>query len=280
MINYTTDQYFNILINAKNDYNNLIGLDANGINSNQTLLNNLQSETDVATWVHIMRISAELATLVQGVYQSVITDMQNIITTNGFSGNLQWIQNIALAFQYGDTIKLINNIPTYDTINDANKIIKNCSVQQLDDKVTLKYRGITSDILTTDQQAAFESYIQEVKFPFFYNYLNVPSDKIKLVAKCIINPQASQATIQPLVETAINNYIANISFDSYIYTTYLIDAVKAIPGVFDFWIHDFETRPDSSTAFTPVVDEAVSYAGYFTIDTQFPLSSYITYQNK
>lgn len=280
MIVKTLDQLFNEILTNKDNYATLIGLTNDSvINDNQTLLSELTSENEVARWIHISRLVAESEYNLQSWIKDASLEFTQLISDNGISGNLEWISYFAKKFQTGDIVicdETTDFKPTYNPVNTGNQVVKNCTAEYFGDKVRLKI----SPILTSLQLTEFKAYMDRIKFNKKYIYVNKASDKLKLIATVIYDGQSNLSTIKSDVENAINNYISNISFDSFFYTNFLIDAIQKVSGVFNIELSTIESRTNEEQSFTPIVDKVNSSAGYFSIDDNYPLSTYLTYKVK
>ena len=284
MIIKTLDELFNEILTNKVNYPSLIGItnDTN-INDNQTLLSELNSETDVARWIHICRLVAESEYNLQSWIQNSKNEFTTLLESRGNAWNLEAISYIAKQFQSGDIVicdQSTNFIPTYNPVNTSHQIIKSCTAEFFGSKVRLKICGKTNNILTDTELTEFKQYMDAVKPNNKYTYVNKESDKLKFIATIIYNGQTDLQILKTNVETAINKYIQNISFNSYLYTNFLIDAIQSVNGVFNIEIQTLESREDNETNFTPVVNSIRSSAGYFNIDSNYPLSIYLNYKLK
>lgn len=284
MILKTLDELFNEILTNKVNYPSVIGLtNESNINDNQTLLSELNSETDVARWIHISRLVAESEYNLQSWIQSAQTEFNSILESRGNAWNLEAVAYWAKKFQSGDIVvcdESTNFIPTYNPTNTSHQIIKSCTAEFYGKKVRLKIAGKTNNILSDTELTEFTQYMSKIKPNNKFIFVNKESDKLKLIATIIYDGQTNLQTLKGNVETSINNYIQNISFDSNLYTNFLIDSIQSVTGVFNIELQTLESREDDQQTFMPIVNSVKSSAGYFNIDGNYPLSTYLTYKIK
>ena len=249
----------------------------------QTLLQELNSDSRTARWGLEIFVVDRCIWALENIVSQASNDIETI-RDNSFSGNNYWLIDKAKKFQYGSDIvtdESTNFVPSYTVIDTAQQIIKNASINEVNGKVILKICGRDSNVLGTDEFNSFSSYIKNnIKFAGQRILIqNLPADKLKIIGNIRYKGTFTQSDIQSIVETNINTYIQNIGFDSFFVTTDLIDVLKALDGIIDFEINSLESRPDSSQTFLPIVHRVNSTAGYFEIDPNYSLNSYITYQS-
>lgn len=287
----TPEQYMDSMLSNIANYPTLIGLDTMKITSDQTLLDTIYGQNDVSEWINYIRIFAEEAYNLQTVIQGGITDLQNIIVTRGNSFNPQQIQQLVLNYQDGYNIIIdstTNNVPAYQTIDNSAKIIKSCAVEVNGEKVLIKI----APLLDMNQRSRFNSFLNEVNPTALLTVKNNPPDNLKILGTVFYDGQRNVTDIQTEVEKAINNYISNISFDSYFYNNFLIDAIQSVNGVFNVNITGIEWKRYDEQNFTKIIftdnnnvkteynQNIRSDAGYFIISPDFSLSNTLNYKIK
>ena len=275
----TVDEIFQQLITYKNTIPELTGL-TSSVSDEQSLLDELQSDSNTARWILELYVHAYNTWVLENLMEKQVTELEDIRDAS-FSGTKAWYESIAQKFQYGDTVTVDEStgyVPEY-TLEDENKqIIAQVSSDEISGKLFLKIRGKDTDLLTTDQLNAFNTYIDSIKFVGTQiGIINLSADKLKVYGTVRYDGQVDLTVLQANVQEVIDNYILNISFNSYFIRSELIDVVKAIDGVTDFEINTLQARKDTVSTFTDIVHRYQALAGYLRIDDNHSLSNTLNY---
>jgi len=272
----TIDQIFQELLLEKQTLSSLNSLVSGGITDENSLITALETGKvpDWILWLYNYAVATNLTDIAS---LSAITEIETILSNEKIP-TANWYIMKAKEFQYGDFVMVD---PTtynvgYETIDTAKQIISSCTIQDAN-KLIMKVRRKDTDILSSDEKTAFESYLFNIKCAGTQILVqNFNADLLTLNMTIVYNGTYSLVTIKSAVENAINSYLSNIEFDSKFNTTKLVDNLQALSGVID-------PRFDSATAIDELgntvsfVHEYLSYAGYMKINPLFPLSSTITY---
>lgn len=283
MITYTKktiDENFVDILTTKDSFPEIVNELQTNVSDEQSLLTELTNDSAVARWAQYGYVIATVQDALETSIANFVEDT-NTAFSESFYGTPKWYVTKALEFQYGDTL-IENEFGNfyYQTINESNRIIRSCTVELINGSTVLKVRGKNSDILEAEESTALLSYIKKLQTNTNINIRNDNGDRLKIIANVRYNGQKSLTALTGSVEQAINEYIGAIDFDSVFVRTNLIDAVKAIDGVLDFEINTLEFRNYNSATFEPIIHNTISSSGYFVIDENFGLSTYITYQVK
>lgn len=274
------DEIFQNLLTYKDSIPELSGLTTD-ISDEQTLLAKLQSDSVVSKWVLELYIVAYSNWILENQLEQQITEAEEVRDTS-FIGNLAWYAFMALQYQEGDVVVVdesTNFVPQYLVTDETKKIVGYCTVEESGTGVLFKLRGRDSDLLTTPQLEGFQSYISKIKAPGVTVLIsNTLGDDLKLYANVVYDGQKDASEIKTNVEAAINNYIANIEFNSYFITNKLIDAVQAVDGVIDIEINTLEAKIDGEVNYDTIVHKYKANAGYLKIAADHTLNTTITYQ--
>lgn len=222
------------------------------------------------------------------------TDLETKIAS-GAVGNSLWLQDKILNhFQYSATnpqvTELINNVPTYPTIDANLRIVTRCSIitDALNVCVVKVAKSEPPEVMTTPEIDALSSYLNQggdgtiagngrgMGFAgVHYLVRSYDPDKLYLDANIYYNGQYS-STIQASVIAAINDYLANIPFNSKVNVLDLEIKIKSVVGVADVIINDMAVRADI-VAFadktylvqskTTLLSSYPTYAGYVVEET-------------
>lgn len=201
-------------------------------------------------------------------------------------GTLPWYQALCKAFQYGHALQWLDGKYVYAAIDDAAKIVKQCSVTEglrgLVIKVATETAGQLQP-LSVPQEAAFTSYISRRKYAGTkVVIINSVANSLKVIGTIIYDPLVIAADGTDIasnlrtIDLAIQNFLRNLPFNGRLRITSLIDAIQAVEGVYDVSLHAW-----NKYAAYPYAEIEVSHipeSGYFKIDPAFPLSANLTYQ--
>ena len=277
----SVDYYFRLMQKEKNNQPTISSLLTNYdgttlINTEQELLTQLQSENKVAVWKLWMYITAVQNNFISQNMDLFKTEIEAIKDATPVY-NKQWWSERALEFQTGYTLEIADDNSIGYAVEDLNaRIIGNCAVSDFNGKVVLKIRGKNTDLLTTSQYNEFTSYVSKFK-PVGDRVIinNYTADDLKLSYTIYYN-SLSEATIQASVEDAINNYIANLGFDSELNITDLTNILQELDGVVDPVFVSGEGK-QGAAAYSSFTNYYDTIAGYARIDPAFPLSTSINY---
>lgn len=219
--------------------------------------------------VMIYVVSAAIFTFetILGVTKSEL----EVIRDQAVSGNPKWIQRQILNFQFGDVISLVNFVPTYIPVDEAARIVTQCSVKQLGsgDLAIKVAKGIAPSLapLSAPELAALEDYwfgtgtTEGVGFAGIRTtFINRSPDRMRVQATVFFFGQFVEATVKTNVIAAINNFFSNfqsVAFDGTVFMIKLIDAIQLVDGVSRVVLNDVKAR-----------DSATLLASATTIDSQ------------
>ena len=233
---------------------------------NNTIVTNLVTQfalvnitIDPTTWSkrNILRnicysfaIAQNIAEQLQDLAISQMLDIQS----KSIAGTKKWLQYKMFQFQYSATnpqvLQVINNVPTYATIDENLRIITACSVRStITQTVLIKVaKGNPLTALTTAELTEAQSYVNALGVAgITYNVQSTNRDKMYIEGTIYYNGTYS-SVIQNNVLGEIRNYLYTLSqtdFDGYLYVTNLINFIKSIKGVNDIVINNLSCRLDS-----------------------------------
>lgn len=196
------------------------------------------------------------------------------------AGNPKWVQTQIKNFQYGDVVTFVDNVPAYNPVTPANRIVTQCSVVQSSGGiVTIKVaKGTVPSLapLAGAELSALKDYYygtqtsEGIGFAGVKtNFISLDADRIYLEGEVYYSGQYVSTTVKANVITAINEFLASFTdeaFDGTIFINRITDAVENVDGVvYVKWI-SVKARPNT-TAFAgaSVVNVMGSYqtiAGY------------------
>lgn len=171
---------------------------------------------------------------------------------NSAVGSQQWLQAKSLEFQYDATTPQVvavdaNFSINYPIIDATKRIITRCAVKRTGQRVVL-VNVAKSDppvALSAPELSSFVGYLSDIN-PAGVNYIAASRTADKLYCKATIyyNGQYS-ATISAAVISAMNDYLANISFNGAFKLSSLTDYIQKVTGVTDVLLEDVAIRADT-----------------------------------
>jgi len=251
------------------------------INTEQDLLNQLQSENKVAIWKLWAYITAVNANFEEQLWDEFIVNIENIKDSTPVYNAKWWVEK-SNEWQDGYTLTIDSedNSISYDVIDETARKVGHSAVSDSNGKVILKIRGSDTNLLTAPQLASYTSYINTLK-PVGDRVIinNYEPDDIKMYYDIYYNPLIDIATITSEVENTINDYLANINFNSELNITDLTDKLQLIEGVVSPVFDNAEGK-HAGEPYVAFTNYYTAIAGYCAIDPAFALTTTITYISK
>lgn len=226
-------------------------------------------------WFFIQAFAINAFEQLQDLYKTELESIADAAIPNTDA----WVQKKAFDWQYGDTIQLINLVPTYTIINSEKKIVTRCSVVTDNNRIC-QIKVAKSDPptkLSSLELSSIQSYYNIIgNAGIAYNIISDFADKIEIVADVYYDGQYS-STIANSTKLALSNYLKNIPFDGIIYVSKIEDSLQAVTGIKDVKLTAINTRRDAQGYGTGTVLYNLStgtnarsyqtYAGYIVEET-------------
>lgn len=243
----------------------------------------LTSTSRVAIWRLWAWIVATAQALLEQLIDTYKVEIETIVD-RAPAGNGLWLQHQVFNFQYSSTDPQIiqfdtsNFYPYYPTVSTQLRIVTQCSVTTLPNKVVsvkVAKGGTTPTPLDANELSALTSYLSLINFSgVYFNLISDNPDLMYLGVDVYYNG-AFSAVIQTNVEQAINNYLTNANSNYFNYTTYLskiVDIIQSVDGVNDVVLRQVEVRPH----FVAVANAYVMVDNYQTFLRQYnPYAGYM-----
>lgn len=247
-----------------------------------TELSVLDSPSATAIWNLWAYIGAYLVHYFETLQDAFKSEIEETIRL-GVVGRGEWYVSKAYDFQYGDDLKVINDVLQYELIDESKKIIKRASYTKESGTLT-KLKVATENVgdniigLSSPELVAFTDYLNNIMFAGSQiTIVSANTDLLRLTATVYYNPLFALDALKPKVETAIKDYLKALPFDGVVKVSSLIDAVQAVDGVTDFTIQTINAKSNAGS-YAPVVRVYQAVAGYIQIDeTTYPLATNLTY---
>ncbi len=176
-------------------------------------------------------------------------DISNTIN-NQVNGTPNYYANALLQYQKGDTLMVREDGLAfgYATVDETKHIITQVSYSEsssdvnLDNKLVLKVatgqKGNLSAILQEDL-VLINAYINKIKFAGTRIEVTSHNGDVLIPRISVYYDGAVlESEIYDAIESKLNEYIMNIEFDSGIYVTKVIEAIKKVEHVTDVYIDD------------------------------------------
>lgn len=253
----------------------------------QNLLNDLTSASQVAVWrtmYFVLAVAIWLHELKFDEHKEWVENRAEELRV----GTTLWYYNKALEFQYGDALVLIDGEYKYASVNTATKIVKLCSVNEINGQLFMKIAKLNASNvpvqLTTLELDAFKAYMQKIKFAgTIINSVSRPADLLQIAYRVYIDPLIinsngeliSNPSIKP-IENAIVNYCKNLPFNGIFSVTELTDQLQSVPGVLNP-VFENASAQYGTNPFISIGDYYNPNAGYLVIDPAMPLTATINY---
>ncbi len=250
--------------------------------ANDTALNGLTSTSKSAIWRLLIYIVAFAIWTLEKLFDLHSSEVDAKLEQLK-PHTARWYRNKALAFQYGfdliqDTDRFDNNGKTPEEI-EAAKIIKYSAVTESEDESRLIVKIATEQDgkltpVTTEQQAAFEAYLFEVKDAGVRTtVINYLPDRLKLNIRIVRDMLVLDANGMDIttgkypVNDAIEQFMKELPFNGELSLQKLVDKIQKVKGVKDLAL---------DLASTAWIDADVNgYGDWENIDiSKIPVSGY------
>lgn len=283
----TIAEIYDALIDEKENQASLNALVPNP-DSAQTLLADLTSNSKVAIWRLWYFVVAVAIFVHEGIFDQFRLEV-DARADELITGTARWYRDQALLFQNGDSLVYNETLKRfeYSPVVPANRIIERVAVIDTSAQVRIKVAKLdgtgTPIPLTAPEKAAFESYLNQIKFAGTSTAVtSAVADDIKLDVFVQYNPQilASDGSrlddpaIFPLVD-AINGYIQNIPFNGVLNVTGLVDAMQAADGIIDPVINSIQAK-FGALPYSEIDKNYLADAGHLALDTGASTFTYST----
>lgn len=206
--------------------------------------------------------------------------------------SLRWYVNKARAFRFGQS--LIEDTDQYDDTGLTDEaiadmqIVKYASAEERNGQLFIKVakdgeNGRTT--LSSEEEAALKSYIQEVKDAGVkVTIRNAQAVDFKIDITIYYNPQVLDQNGVSLisggepVKDAIKNYIENLPFNGEYRNVELIDKLQQVEGVVIPELAGAYSRITNEDNYSLINAKETSYSGYYKFDNDSQIN-YVVYEN-
>ncbi|HMQ77106.1 MAG TPA: hypothetical protein PKE21_13885 [Flavobacteriales bacterium] len=276
---------YDALALEKSTFNELSALQPD-IDTSQTLLNDLDSTSQVAKWRLMLWVVAVCVWAHEKLWDVFRAEVEELAKASHV-GTPRWYVQKSLEYQHGYALEDINGVFTYSIDDQVARIVKRAAVVEQGGTVLLKVAKEAAGVLQpldTVERDAFEAYIDEIKMAgTVVNVLTAGPDYLKLLVDVYYDPLVMapdgslilNGGVKP-VEDAINAHLASLPFNGALVLTALVDSIQAAQGVVNPVLREAQARY-GGFPLQAIDVQYVAYAGYMTVDPFFPLATSITY---
>lgn len=205
------------------------------------------SVIDAFTWVTSACIWA-FDNLLDVFKIDIASDLRNRV-----NGTPAYYANALLKFQYGDKLEM-NDEGTqffYASVDETKRIITKVSYAEVpeegfhDNEIILKVaKGETGKYtrLSEDELLAARAYLREISFAGTHHTLVSRHGDILIPRVTVYYDGAVPVDeVYTNIENALNDFVANMSFNGIVYAQKVIDAIQSAEHVVDVYIDNSET---------------------------------------
>ncbi len=192
----------------------------------------------------------------ENIHDAFAADIQ-AISDKAMAGNTAWLQDQILKFQNGDSVTLVDFVPTYSPVVVANRIVTRAAVVD-GNPVTIKVaKGVVGSLvpLSAGELTALQNYYfgtstsEGIGFAgVFAQFVNLLPDRMFIEADVYYEGQFIQATTKTAVIDAIDaffNTFQDNNFNGNIFIETLRDKIQLVPGVTRIDFTSIKTRAES-----------------------------------
>jgi hypothetical protein len=243
------------------------------------LLNEIATLSKVGSWrltAYIVAVTINLFEQLQDIFKAEI----ETIAAQAIAGTVNWYAAQVLRFQSGYALIFDNTNYRYfysDTTSAAAvaaRVVKKVAIQEL---ITSQFNGIVIKVAKEQSPNVLEplsnaevielvSYINKVKFAGVQtSVISLAADLIRLNLTVYYDGVLDINDFKNSVEAAINNYLNGIDFDGIFYVNELVDALQAVPGLFDIELFNVSAKADTEPLFSNVSRLYNPASGYFEL---------------
>lgn len=233
--------------------------------------------------VNIHSVAAAIYTL-EVMVDLLKAEIQEL-ADGAISGNAKWVQQQILKFQYGDTITLVDFVPTYDPVDESARIITRCSVVEASNgvlSIKVAKGDPTLEPLDAAELSALSDYYygtsttEGIGFAgVLANFVSLEPDRMRVEADIYFLGQYTEATVKAAVIDAIDDFFATFmdeAFDGTVYINKLRDVIEAVEGVSRVVITEIKARPEvtplGSAVTVDIQGKYTTAAGYLIAEDE------------
>ena len=195
----------------------------------------------------------------------------NMLIENQEAGQKPWWERMILKFQFGDSVDVVNNVPTYFNVNQEKRIIRHVAISVSDvGAISIKAYKENGGQLNEIELAALSAYVAKIKpLGTSVNILSMPADRVKFIIDIELDKELFNTTGLRIVDSSsiimdtMDLYLSNLPM-GILFNSHLAEKLQSIEGVKDIWIRSSQVYGD--TQFTEFNRKLKSDSGRVILD--------------
>ncbi|SFB79898.1 hypothetical protein SAMN05421780_101532 [Flexibacter flexilis DSM 6793] len=241
-------------------------------------LSAVNSPSETARWKLIYFVIAVAMSFFEQVlelYYSLITSTVSSVKI----GTPAWLAEQARLFQLGDSIEIINGVPTYPSGASGSKIITRVVAKNSSEGICIVKvaKGSITDLqaLSSEELLQFSAYLNRIQFAGTrIKAISISADLLTIGANVRYNAIYDAATVKQNVIAAINNFLAALPEDGLFWREKLRDSMQSVTGIVDVELTGLQSIAGGEIVAIGQYYEA--RAGYIKLNSATPIESTIT----
>lgn len=204
-------------------------------------LSDLNSPSATAIWRLWTRITAIAINTFEQLIDLAIVDMEQI-AREAVAGTPDWLQKRVLEFQYSETdpqvITIVDGRAAYPVLDESLRIVTRAAVKEnANGRVTVKVAKGEDPLepLVSNELNALKGYVDKIGFVGVpTDVISLNADRLKVTTTIFYSGEYVETEVKENVKTAIDGYLASISyvdFNGKVIRENLINAIQAVEGV-------------------------------------------------
>lgn len=230
----TITEIYDSLITEKQTYSSLVGLAGEGSDTYAArLMADLNSNSKVAIWRLMLWIVAFSAWTVEKLMDNFRTEMTGI-AAQSIAGTDAWLIAQVKLFEKNNTTLMVNSDRkvVYALSNPADRIVTFAGLSTENGRAVLKVAKSTGVPLASTELSQLVGYVNKIKFVGTrIAVVSRSAGTFAPIGTMYYESTGNLDTIRAAAQTAFNNYIATLNFNSSINTASVTDAIQKAEGV-------------------------------------------------
>lgn len=257
----------------------------------------LNSKSKTALFRSLFVLFSEMAGDFELLFDDTKKEIDELLITKQVN-TLLWWQRVALEFQFGDALDVLENGNLgYNTIDTAKQVIQRVAVVETEaSEILLKVAQLQEGQvvkMSPEVATAFFAYLYDVSpAGIVSRVISEAGDEVQMVLTVEVDAQIidlqtgallRDSKVKP-IENAITNYIATFQYDNFggvFYKNKLLADVLSAEGVINANITSLKEKNVTESVFTEVDktkgNKFTTYSGYVRLADGWELSDNITY---
>jgi hypothetical protein len=199
-------------------------------------LDGINSTSQTAIYKGMMWIAAFCSWTLESLWDVRKTELENAARTV-IAGTGDWWRARVLEWQYGDELEMIDGVYKYATIDLENRLVARCAIVEAENEVLVKVAKLVDGSLVAleaGELSDLQSYINLIKFAGTrVRAVSYAADNLGFIIDIHFSAISGFAAVKAGCIAAVENYLANLTFNGKVYESKLIDAMQAVVGVED-----------------------------------------------